>query len=457
MFKLRIADWVPETSSDESAPVVVLFGKEPDGFINKYLKKYQVFRTWDKSVIDKVFVKRGVYKPFVIIDEDVSYKRTKSLKDRFGFPTYTYSDFARLADENPDFDILDESHDSTHNLISNTWMKEGIKPRDKRELESVVNTVLMEQNNPSIDLNFIDISNVDTLSFLFKDKDFNGDISKWDTSKIRNMREIFSGSTFNGDISNWNTSKVEDMWGMFMDCPFNGDISRWDTSRVKDMGNMFARSGFRGTLDNFDTSRVTNMSGMFEGCSFNNSLEKFDVSSLKSASSMFEESKFNKDLSKWELPKSCETSLMFYDSPLESKYGVNAEKLKGGHKSARVSSIRNRVISFEHVPDEYTEDVRTIMDSFRYDDDWDVLVNEVMQSGKPYGVTVYIAEVEQMDRIVDKKGDADCLLVSIAYDPQVSRRYRVTEIKKGKGVKSYSFADFKGLLRQIDTLLFDME
>lgn len=453
MFRLRIADKVPGTSEDPSRPMVVIFGKEPEGFIDKYLKNYRVYRTWDRAAKEQVF-HNGQYDPFVVIDENVSLKRTRSLKERFGFPTYTYTDFAELADKNPNFDPLKgEGSDSSQNLISSKWMKEGIKPHDKRELESVVNTVLMEQNNPSIDLNFIDISNVDSLSYLFKDKDFNGDISKWDTSKIRNMREMFSGSTFNGDVSRWDTSKVEDMWGMFMDCPFSGDLTHWNTSRVKDMGNMFARSAFNSPIDNFDTSSVTNMSGMFEGSVFNKNLAHFDVSSLKSASSMFEGAKFNGDISKWELPRSCESSLMFYDSPLESRYGVNGEKLKG-HRSHR-ASIRNRVVTFEYVPEDFKEDVRTLMESFRYDAEWDILVNEVMKDEKPFGITAYIATQPEMDKIVDKKGKFDCLLVSIAYDPSVTRKYRVTEIKDGKGGKSYGFPDFNGLLRQIDILTFE--
>jgi surface protein len=49
------------------------------------------------------------------------------------------------------------------------------------------------------------------------------------------MGNLFKNSEFNGDISNWNTGNVADMSEMFMYSKFNGDISKWDTSNVTDM------------------------------------------------------------------------------------------------------------------------------------------------------------------------------------------------------------------------------
>jgi hypothetical protein len=61
-------------------------------------------------------------------------------------------------------------------------------------------------------LNWIDISKITSLSFIFKNyydyyitterHRFNGDISLWDTSNVTDMQEMFCNNThFNGNIS----------------------------------------------------------------------------------------------------------------------------------------------------------------------------------------------------------------------------------------------------------------
>jgi hypothetical protein len=56
------------------------------------------------------------------------------------------------------------------------------------------------------------------------------------------MSEMFRESEFNGDISRWDVSNVAFMSRMFWASQFNGDISRWKVSNAIDMRYMFSES-----------------------------------------------------------------------------------------------------------------------------------------------------------------------------------------------------------------------
>jgi len=56
------------------------------------------------------------------------------------------------------------------------------------------------------------------------------------------MAGMFKNSQFNGDISNWNVSKVQDMARMFKNSQFNGDISNWNVAKKTDKTDMFKKS-----------------------------------------------------------------------------------------------------------------------------------------------------------------------------------------------------------------------
>ena len=45
------------------------------------------------------------------------------------------------------------------------------------------------------------------MSNIFKNSQFNGDMSRWNVSNDANMSHIFENSQFNGDIGNWNVSE----------------------------------------------------------------------------------------------------------------------------------------------------------------------------------------------------------------------------------------------------------
>ena len=129
------------------------------------------------------------------------------------------------------------------------------KPKDKEELYVIINAYIKSAGR-KCSLNWIDVSNIKDFSYLFSNKKFEGDISKWDTSNVTDMSYMFTNSEFNGDISKWDTSNVTDMSYMFYNSKFNGDISKWDVSNVTDMGFMFRYSLFNGDISKWDVSNA---------------------------------------------------------------------------------------------------------------------------------------------------------------------------------------------------------
>ena len=81
-------------------------------------------------------------------------------------------------------------------------MPSKIIPPNKYELQCLVIRTI-NKNGRDCDLNFIDVSNVTDMSYLFMNIPFEGDISQWNVSKVTNMRGMFWQSDFNADISNW--------------------------------------------------------------------------------------------------------------------------------------------------------------------------------------------------------------------------------------------------------------
>ena len=64
---------------------------------------------------------------------------------------------------------------------------------------------------------------------MFKNSQFNGDISEWDVSNVANMELMFCESQFEGDISEWDVSNVINMDQMFEDSKLErmGEIPPW--------------------------------------------------------------------------------------------------------------------------------------------------------------------------------------------------------------------------------------
>ena len=141
-------------------------------------------------------------------------------------------------------------------------------PKTIDELTDLIDKLIEERGNKA-NLNDIDTSEITSMTGLFCDSDFNGDISEWDVSNVKKMNYMFYHSSFtgeNGDISNWDVSNVINMDRMFVYSFFNGDISNWDVSNVTNMNHMFYDSKFtgeNGDISKWNVSNIKNMNNMF--------------------------------------------------------------------------------------------------------------------------------------------------------------------------------------------------
>lgn len=139
------------------------------------------------------------------------------------------------------------------------------KPTTREELQEIINQTIEKEGN-NCNLNFIDTSNIEDMSWLFADSRFNGDISRWDVSKVEDMSGMFANSPFNQDISKWDVSNVKDMDWMFRASQFNGNIADWDVSNVEKMDCMFFESKFNGDISKWNVSNVRDKRLMFACC-----------------------------------------------------------------------------------------------------------------------------------------------------------------------------------------------
>lgn len=60
-----------------------------------------------------------------------------------------------------------------------------VQPKDKDELIQIIEDTIKKEGR-HCNLNFIDTSKITDMSYLFKNSDFNGNISEWDVSNVEN-------------------------------------------------------------------------------------------------------------------------------------------------------------------------------------------------------------------------------------------------------------------------------
>ena len=198
------------------------------------------------------------YKPKgVLISESFNFGSVDKQKKRIN----VYSRFFDIL-EKPYKTITQEDKEFIELL---TLPDNFYKVQNKDILISIIEKYIKIFGN-ECNLNWIDVSNVTDMSYMFYDSNFNGDISQWNVSNVTVMCEMFYASKFTGDISQWNVSNVTDMSCMFMFSKFNGNISQWNVSNVINMASMFYKSVFNGDISNWDVSNVTDKYKMFFRC-----------------------------------------------------------------------------------------------------------------------------------------------------------------------------------------------
>ena len=73
----------------------------------------------------------------------------------------------------------------------------GVFKVNGEQLKNLINNLKMY----NISLNWLDVSNITNMNYMFEHSYFKADISKWDVSNVIDIIMMFFNSNFNGDIS----------------------------------------------------------------------------------------------------------------------------------------------------------------------------------------------------------------------------------------------------------------
>jgi len=181
------------------------------------------------------------------------------------------------------------------------------QPMDKWDVGNVTTFETMFRESAfDQDIAGWNVANATTLKNMFRDSPFNQPIGNWDISRVTSLQSTFRGNkAFDQDLSGWGDKlgNIVTMRELFRESDFNGDLSAWDVSKVVSMWDMFKDSGFNNaSITTWDVSGLDNMETMFGGedCAFNQDISGWDVSNVVNMQNLFKENKaFNQDLSGW--------------------------------------------------------------------------------------------------------------------------------------------------------------
>jgi len=146
--------------------------------------------------------------------------------------------------------------------------KNGYRPENRGVLDKLMQ-VLIGRRGDEGDFNDVDTSLITTMSYLFNNSKFNGDISGWKFPNVRHMNSMFNGATaFNRPIGNWKFPNVIGMSYMFAGATsFNQDIGKWEFPNVNNMSNMFeGATSFDQNISGWNVESVTYTGDMFKNC-----------------------------------------------------------------------------------------------------------------------------------------------------------------------------------------------
>ena len=88
------------------------------------------------------------------------------------------------------------------NLLGRVRQSEKVVARDKKHLKRLIK-YRIEKRGLNCSLNDIDVSHITDMSGLFKNYNFNGDISEWDVSSVKAMSAMFVDSPLEGNEPDW--------------------------------------------------------------------------------------------------------------------------------------------------------------------------------------------------------------------------------------------------------------
>ena len=175
----------------------------------------------------------------------------------------------------------------------------------------------IEQNGKDADLNFIDVSHITTMTQMFKDTDFCGNVSDWDMSNVNSAYMMFYNcENFNCDISQWNLSNLETGYYMFYGCDiFDCNVGNWKIKKLENARCMFQMCyEFKGKgIEKWNVKNLRDTQLMFATCrKFNPNISKWNIINIEDARGMFLDCYiFNQDLGNWNIEKLYEAENMF--------------------------------------------------------------------------------------------------------------------------------------------------